>query len=126
MGQPLKADERLEVVGNELRAVVADDPGMRPWTLLQCSLQYKLNVDLPGGFADFPVHDVAAVAIEYRDQEVQSPSEIHIADIGVPVSMGTIRLHESAPLLAGRPLVSVQPASGLEDPVRRRRAHRRH
>ena len=66
---------------------------------------------------------VAAVAVEDRDQEVESASQIEIADIDMPVPMRCIRLYESRSLLAGCPAVTIESTSGLEHAIRGRGTH---
>ena len=58
------ADELLEILGDELRAVVGDDPRVLARELFPRPLHDRFHVDLLHLLADFPMHDVAAVAVE--------------------------------------------------------------
>ena len=57
-------DELLEVLGDELRPVVRNDPGVPAGKPLVRPLNDRLDVDLGHGLADFPVDDEAAAAVE--------------------------------------------------------------
>ena len=64
MSHPADADELFEVSRNELRAIVADDPGMNARVALTSPLDDRFDVSLFHHGADFPVHDRSAEAIE--------------------------------------------------------------
>jgi hypothetical protein len=57
-------DELLEVLGDELRAVVRNEPGVPAGKPLARPLNDRLDVNLGHGLADFPVDDEAAAAVE--------------------------------------------------------------
>src|SRR6516162_5129731 len=57
------ADKFLEVPGDELGAVVRDDPGPLAGKLLARSLEDRLHLGFRHGLADLPVDDVPAVAV---------------------------------------------------------------
>jgi hypothetical protein len=57
-------DELLEVLGDELRPVVRNDPGVPAGKPLARPLNDRVDVDLGHGLADFPVDDEAAAAVE--------------------------------------------------------------
>jgi hypothetical protein len=69
MRHPADANELLEVPGDELRAVVRDDPGVLTGILLAHPLKDRLHLSFLHGLADFPVHDEAALAVEEAAQE---------------------------------------------------------
>ena len=52
-------------------------------------------------FPNFPVDDVTAVAVEQRGQEVKGAAKVHVADIGVPMTMRGVRLDKAGSLPAG-------------------------
>ncbi len=54
--------ELLEVLGDELRTIVRDDPGPRVWALLLRPLQDDLDGCLGHRLPDVPVHDVPTEA----------------------------------------------------------------
>ena len=64
MGHAGDADEFLEVLGDELGAVVGDDAWRDAGELFAGALQDGFHVDFLHFFANFPVNDEAAVAIE--------------------------------------------------------------
>ncbi len=68
-------NELLEVLGDELWAIVRDDSGPRFRVLLLRSLQDDLDVRLGHRLPDIPVHDVPAVAVQDAAQVVERPSE---------------------------------------------------
>ncbi len=64
MGHAHDADEFLEVLGDELGAVVADDARPGVGDHFASALDDGGHVGFFHGFADFPVDDGSAVAIE--------------------------------------------------------------
>jgi hypothetical protein len=64
MGHAGDADELLEVLGDKLRSVVGDDAWACRGELFTGALDDGGDVGFGHGFADFPVDDEAAVAIE--------------------------------------------------------------
>ena len=54
------ADKLLEILGDELRAVVADDPRRLAGKLFAGALEDRLDIQFGHLLADFPVHDVSA------------------------------------------------------------------
>ena len=85
VGHAGDADELLEVLGDELRAVVGDDA----WRDAGVSFAGALEDDFDVGFlhflADFPVDDEAAAAVEDGAEEVEGAGDVEVADIDVPV-----------------------------------------
>ena len=64
MRHATEADKLLEVLRNELRAVVRDDPRPSIRVSLSCPLDDCLDVRLGHRLPDFPVHDKPAAAIK--------------------------------------------------------------
>jgi hypothetical protein len=64
VSQPGKSDELLEVPGDELWAVVGNDPWLGFRELLAGTLQNDLYVFLGHDLAQFPVDDEAAAAVK--------------------------------------------------------------
>src|SRR5271166_3556076 len=93
------ADELLEVSGDELRAVVRDDPGPLAGILLPSPLDDRLHLGFLHGLADLPVDDDPAVAVEDAAQEEEGPADVEMGDIDVPVLMRPQGLLEALSLL---------------------------
>ena len=68
---------------------------------LACSLEDGFNLALLHGFADFPVDDGPAIAVENAAQEVESAGNVEVADIDVPVLVRLEGLHEASAFFAG-------------------------
>src|SRR5947209_5151821 len=77
---PADPDEILEVPGDELRAVVRDDPGMLTGMLLACPLDDRLDLGLLHRLADLPVDDEAARAVEDAAEEEEGPADVEVGD----------------------------------------------
>jgi len=93
------ADEFLEVLGDELGSVVADDAWRDAGEFFTCPLDDGFHVDFLHFFANFVVDDEAAVAIEERAEEIKSAGDVEVADIHVPLLMGFERLDEAGAFL---------------------------
>src|SRR4029450_13388970 len=89
------ANELLEVPGHELRPVVRDDPGTLPGEMLARPLDDRFDLRLFHSRADLPVHDVPAVALEQRAQEVERAGDVDVGDIDVPVFVRSGGLHKA-------------------------------
>src|SRR5438128_393649 len=63
--------EFLEVLGHELRAVVADDPGPHRRMFLSGPLQDHLGIGFLHRFTDFPMHDETRTAIQNAAQIIE-------------------------------------------------------
>jgi len=118
------ADELLEVLGDELRPVVADEAWPFARILLAGALQNGFHVDFLHFLADFPVDDVAAEAVEDRTQEVEGAGDVQVADIDMPVLMRFEGLHEAGALLGGPGRLPGQESRRLEHAVDAGRAAR--
>jgi hypothetical protein len=77
----------LEVFGDELRAVVRDDPGPRFRVLLLRPLQDDLDVSLGHRFPDVPVDDEPVETVQHAAQVVERPADVEVGNIDVPVLM---------------------------------------
>src|SRR5947209_6702348 len=78
VGHASQADELLEVLRDELRAVVGDDARPSPGVKLAAALQDDLDVLLGHGLADVPVDDGPAGTVENRAQVVEGPSDVEV------------------------------------------------
>ena len=56
------------IAGDELRAVITDDPGRHAGMLLQCRLTDDFDIQFRHRLSQFVVHDVATVSVQNRDQ----------------------------------------------------------
>ena len=101
MRHAAESNERLEVLGDKLRAVVADNPRRPFGELLSRPLDDRLDVLLGHAFADLPMHDEAAIAVQERAEVVKRAAEIEVAYIDMPMLVRGERLHETGPLLRG-------------------------
>src|SRR6516165_12099901 len=98
MSHPADPDEFLEVLGDELRAVVRDDPRPLPGEALARPLDDRLHLGLGHALADLPVGDESAAAVEEAAEVEEGPGDVDVGDIDVPVLMGPQRLLEALPL----------------------------
>ena len=71
MGHTADADEFLEVLGDELRAVVGDDPRPSVGISFTGALDDGFHIDFFHLFSDLPVDTEAAAAIEKAAEEVK-------------------------------------------------------
>ena len=86
-------DVLLEVLGDELRAIIRDDSRRHAWILLPASLQDGLDIRLIGhGFPDFPVDDRAATTVEDATQVVKRPGEVEVRHVHMPVFVRSQRV----------------------------------
>src|SRR5581483_11744798 len=93
------ANKLLEVLGNELGSVVANDA----WPGVGVGFAGALDDGFHVGFlhfrADFPMHDEAAAAIEDAAEEVKRPGDVEVTDIDVPVFVGFEGLNKAGAFL---------------------------
>ncbi len=99
VGHAGDADELLEVLGDELRTVVADDAWPGVGVGFAGALDDGFHVGFLHFLADFPVDDEAAAAVEERAEEVKGAGDVEVADIDVPVFVGLQRLDEAGAFL---------------------------
>src|SRR5579872_6129237 len=117
VGDAHQADELLEIPGDELRPVIADDPRPGIGIFLQGALHDLLHILLLHGLANLPMHDVAAVAVEQRAQEVECAVDVEIRDVDVPVLVWPQRLHKTGAFLGRRRPAPIKPAGVFEHAV---------
>jgi len=117
VGHAADADELLEVPGDELRAVIGDDPRRDAGELLAGPLEDLLDIRLRHRLAQLPVDDEPATAIEEAAQVVEGTGDVDVRDIDVPVLMRPQRLDEPRTLGGGLGGVAVEQASRFEDAV---------
>jgi hypothetical protein len=117
MGHAGDADEFLEVLGDELRAVVADDAWAFAGELFPSALDDGLHVDFLHFFADFPVDDEAAVAVEDRAQEVEGTGDVEVTDIHVPLLVRLEGLDEARAFFGDGGRLAGQQSRFFEDAI---------
>ena len=104
------ADKLLEVLGDELRAVVADDPRRLVGELFTGPLEDRLDVLLGHRLTDFPMHDVTAVTVQNATHIVKSAAEVQVRDVDVPMTVRAVRLVEALAFLRRFAVVSIEDA----------------
>ena len=117
-----QTNKLLKVLGNELWAIVGDDSWSGLGELFAGPLEDGFDVGFLHFFADFPVNDVSAEAVEDRALEVKSSRDIEVADIDVPVLMGQQRLLKSSSFFGGFGGKSCQESGIAKYAIDRRRA----
>jgi len=95
MGHAADANELFEVLCDELRTVVGDDPRPGIRMLFTSSLQDDFDIVFAHRLADFPVQKKAAVTIENAAEVIERTGDIDVADIDMPVAVRPSRLVES-------------------------------
>ena len=113
-GQP---DELLEVLGDELRAVIENAPRLGLRKLLTGSLQDDIHVFLGHGLAQFPVYDEAAAAVQDAAQVVERTVQIDVGDIDMPVLMRYQGLQEALALTAAFGVPAFHQTGGAQHAV---------
>src|SRR5258708_26191106 len=111
------ADKLLEIPGDELRAVIRDDPGPLTRKLLAGPPDNRLHLGFGHGLADLPVDDEPAVAVEDATEKEECTANVDIRDVDVPVLMRAHGLLESLSLLGGLPASGGQRAGRLEHAI---------
>jgi hypothetical protein len=94
-GQP---DELLEVLGNELRTVIRDDPGPCFRILLLGPLDDDLDIRFQHPCPDLPVDDEAAASVKEAAQVVKRTTDVQVRDVHMPVFVRQKRLDEACSL----------------------------
>jgi hypothetical protein len=117
MGHAGDADEFLEVLGDELGSVVADDAGLGVGVGFVGALDDGFHVRLLHFLADFPVNDEAAATVEDRTQKVKGAGDVEVTDINMPVFVGIQGLDEAGAFLGDVGRWPGQESGGLEDAV---------
>jgi len=75
----------LEVLGDELGAVVGDDAWCGAGVRLAGTLQDDFHVGFLHFLADFPMNDEAAATVQDGAEEVKRAGDVEVADIDMPV-----------------------------------------
>src|SRR5258708_5803128 len=88
-------DELLEVLGNELRPVVADDPWPRLGVLLPRSLQHDLGVAFLHRLPEVPLDEIAAGAVQDAAQIIERAGDVDVGEVNVPTPRGVERLQKA-------------------------------
>jgi len=122
VGHAGDADELLEIFGDELGAVVADDAWLDVRVQFAGALDNGLHVRFLHFFADFMMDDEAAVAVENGAKEVEGAGDIEVAEIDVPLLMSLERLDEACAFFADGGRRSGQQPLGFKNPVNAGRA----
>ncbi len=117
MGHAGDADELLEVLGDELRAVVGDDAWSDAGIGFAGALDDGFHVGFLHFLADFPVDDEAAAAIEDGAEEVKGAGDVEVTDIDVPVFVRLQRLNEAGAFLGRHGGRTGEEVGGLEDAI---------
>jgi len=110
-------DEGLEVVGDELRAVVGDDPGLGRGEVFAASLQGDFHVVLGHLVFQLPMDDVAAEAVQQAAQVEKRAADVGVSYVCMPMFVRCRGLVEAVAFLAGRAVPTLQQAPPLEDAV---------
>src|SRR6478609_7495876 len=95
MSHSADPDELLEVLGDELRPVVRDDPGPRVGIPLARPLNDRLDLGLGQALADLPVDEEPTAAVEQAAEVEERPGDVDVRDVDVPVLMHPERLLEA-------------------------------
>jgi len=111
------ADELLEVPGDELRAVVGDDPWRHVGELLACPLDDLFDIGLGHRLTQLPVGQEAAATIQEAAQVVEGAGNVDVRDINMPVFVRQKRLNKAFALAGDLGCVAVEQAGLLENPV---------
>ncbi len=101
MSHSADPNKLLEVLGDELRPVVRDDP--RPLVGIPFSrpLDDRLDFGFGHALADLPVDEKAAAAIEQAAEVEEGAGDVDVRDIDVPVFMHAERLLKAFALERG-------------------------
>ena len=98
VGHARDPNELLEVLGDELWAIVGDDPGPRLRVPFLGALQDDLDDRLGHRFPQIPVHDVAAAAVQNAAQVVERPADVDVRHVDMPALMRCQRLLKAGAL----------------------------
>lgn len=108
MGHAADTDELLEVLGNELGAIIADDARGGFGMFLLSPLQYDFDFDFGHGRTNLPVYDGTAEAVQNATQVVESAADIYVGNVDMPMFMRLLRLVEARTLLRCFPIPGAQ------------------
>src|SRR5215471_9906258 len=101
MSHSADPDELLEILGEELRPVVRDDPRPLAGEALASPLEDRLDLGLGHALAELPVDEEPAVAIEEAAEVKERPGDVDVRDVDVPVLVGSQRLLEALAFFRG-------------------------
>ena len=113
MRQAILANEFLEVLSDELRAIVADDSRLHARVLFSSSCNHQLDVLFCHRLAKFLMNDVATETIEYGYQEVERAANVDVADVHMPFLVDFRWLNEACAFLAGSNDLAIQTTIGI-------------
>jgi hypothetical protein len=121
VGEAGEGDEAAEVAGDELRAVVGDDPRLGLGVRLEGALEDELDVGFGHAVEEVPVHDEAAVAVEHGAQVVVRPAIVMTAMSMCQCMWGPKGWTKPVPFLLGLGRMAIQAPGEPQDPVDGRR-----
>lgn len=124
MGHATVPDECLEIPGQELRPIIADDTWRNTWMFFQGCLADDLDIQLLHRITKFMMNDVPTVTIEHRNQKVERATDIDVRNVHVPVFVGRERLFESVSFGRRAETSTIKAAGGFQHSVNRRRTDR--
>jgi hypothetical protein len=76
MGHSAESYVFLELPGNELGAIIGNDPGKGAWKALARSLNNNLHIHLRHPLTDLPVNNKATVTIQVAAKIIKSPTDV--------------------------------------------------
>src|SRR5215831_1950088 len=117
MSHSTDSDELLEILGDELRPVVRDDPGPLVGEALTGPLDDRLDLGLGHALLDLPVDDEPAVAIEEAAEREERAGNVDVGDIDVPVFVGPPGLLKALALFRGLAVVGLHQAGVAEHTI---------
>jgi hypothetical protein len=117
MSHAAALDELLKVPGDELRAIVRDNARPLAGELFATMLDDRLHLGFLHVRADLPVNDELAVPVEDAVKEEESPTDIDVGNIDVPVLISWRWLLEATPLLGRLSPAGTESAGHLEDAI---------
>jgi hypothetical protein len=91
----------LELPGDELGAVIRDDPRPSLGEAFPGALHDRLDVPLGHALADLPVDEEPAAAVEQTAEVEERPADVDVRNIDVPVLVRPQGLLEALPFLGG-------------------------
>jgi hypothetical protein len=121
VGHTTDADKLLEILGDELWALVADDPRRLAGKFFAGPLENRLDIQFSHLLTDFPVNDVSAITVQNAAHKVKSAAQVQVAYIDVPMFVRPAGLIETFAFARRFHVVPVEDASLLEYTVNARR-----
>ena len=91
-------DECLEISGDELWAIIRDNPRTCIGVLLPRTLHDGLDIGFCHRLSDLPMHDVSTVSVQQGAQIVEGAADVEIRNVDVPVAMRSQWLYEPCAL----------------------------